>query len=466
MAAPQPARDCSSEMPSASPSRVALELAEPLRAADPVELRAPLGSRWARRRNLATVAGLVLALVGSAIRVNAFAAPELREPDWPLVFKGFSETLSTRELAQLENDVDGRDMPALMHNAIEIPKPSCMAHVDECLNNQNSSLAEADMENFFVRLDKCIARAAKCAREAEDEMAERALAAANEDLLAAVKMLESGGAAGAKKLAGAFRGAAGAVAREFPVVAAFLRDVAERIIAFLARNLPLWVAAAKEIGGDFAEKLLQALQVLQERLPGLANRCKCGLGEGAAALKDASVLAVQLLQAELPKWTDEAQKVGMGAILFAEGFLKDLPKVVDMCKTELEKQLAKDGRKAAIQKALVVGAAVGAVGFWMHQHHKETQALKDAEASQSAERRSLRAKASESKAAGWPQEDVLAMLYRHGLWEDFGRQAGRTLANGWPASASSSNSTAEENIFRNETIFRDHFLHPLWDDRR
>ena len=45
----------------------------------------------------------------------------------------------------------------------------------------------------------------------------------------------------------------------------------------------------------------------------------------------------------------------------------------------------------------------------------------------SAERRSLRAKASESRALGWPAEHVLAGLYRHGFWEDFGREAARML---------------------------------------
>ena len=71
------------------------------------------------------------------------------------------------------------------------------------------------------------------------------------------------------------------VTRDFPPVAAFLRDVAERVLAFLRRYLPIWAAAAKEIGGEFAEKLLALLKVLEDRLPGLANQCKCGLGEGA-----------------------------------------------------------------------------------------------------------------------------------------------------------------------------------------
>jgi len=39
----------------------------------------------------------------------------------------------------------------------------------------------------------------------------------------------------------------------------------------------------------------------------------------------------------------------------------------------------------------------------------------------------LRAKASESRALGWPAEHVLAGLYRHGFWEDFGREAVRIL---------------------------------------
>lgn len=98
-----------------------------------------------------------------------------------------------------------------------------------------------------------------------------------------------------------------------------------------------------------------------------------------------------------------------------------------MCKTELEKQLAKEGQQAMIKKALMVGAAVGAVGFWMHHHHTETQKKREELEHVSAERRSLRAKASESRALGWPAEHVLAGLYRHGFWEDFGREAVRIL---------------------------------------
>jgi len=88
-----------------------------------------------------------------------------------------------------------------------------------------------------------------------------------------------------------------------------------------------------------------------------------------------------------------------------------------------------------IKKALMVGAAVGAVGFWMHHHHTETQKKREELEYASAERRSLRAnpvyplavKVSESRARGWPAEHVLAGLYRHGFWEDFGREAVRIL---------------------------------------
>ena len=82
----------------------------------------------------------------------------------------------------------------------------------------------------------------------------------------------------------------------------------------------------------------------------------------------------------------------------------------------------------------MVGAAVGAVGFWMHHHHTETQKKREELEYASAERRSLRAnvyplavKVSESRARGWPAEHVLAGLYRHGFWEDFGREAARML---------------------------------------
>ena len=67
-------------------------------------------------------------------------------------------------------------------------------------------------------------------------------------------------------------------------------------------------------------------------------------------VKEASTAAVSLMQADLPRWTAEAEKAGKGAVAFAERLLKDVPKVVDMCKTELEKQLAKEGQQAMIKK--------------------------------------------------------------------------------------------------------------------
>ena len=95
--------------------------------------------------------------------------------------------------------------------------------VDECLNPEGPSSLDglglpswtpkslADAEGFFERLDDCLARAAQCAREAETEAADRALAAANADLRSAVQILEAGGAAGVAQLAGAFKGASAAV---------------------------------------------------------------------------------------------------------------------------------------------------------------------------------------------------------------------------------------------------------------
>ena len=97
--------------------------------------------------------------------------------------------------------------------------------VDECLNPEGpSSLADLDgphwptkslanAEGFFQRLDDCLTRAAQCAREAETEAADRALAAANADLRSAVQTLEAGGAAGVAQLAGAFKSASAAVPR-------------------------------------------------------------------------------------------------------------------------------------------------------------------------------------------------------------------------------------------------------------
>jgi hypothetical protein len=389
----------------------------------------------ARRAALGVACGLVLVVIGSATRVALYGKPWQPEPDWPLVFKGFSEALSSDGLAKLEQRAAAAGAaPALMNNAIALPEASCMAQVDECLDNRTLSLADVNIDRFFQRLDDCLARAAKCAFDVEAAEADKALAAANVDLLAAVSMLETGAKEGVEKLNGAIKGASAAVAREFPSVAAFMRSVAERVLAYLRRNLPLWIAAAKEIGGVFGEQLLRALEVLQERLPGVAQQCKCGLAEGAKAVKEASAEAAALLRAELPRWTAEAKKAGQGAILFAEGLLADVPKVVDMCKTELEKQIAKDGKKVVIQKALVVGAALGAVGIWMHHQHTQTQA-RAAELIASttpspevtAERRSLRVKASESQKQGWPAEHMLASAYRNGLWESFGRQAARIL---------------------------------------
>merc|ERR1719473_1209738 len=427
----------------ASPVALAQKLVrEPLEVSEPP----PAPSRQPRsaspRATFAVFCALTLALLGSALRVRVLGSPKPREPDWPLVFKGFSETLSALELEQLENDT-WQAGSSIMHNTIATEKPSCMEQVDACLDNSTVLFADIDMDTFFRRLDDCLTRAATCAREAEAAEADRALAAANADLFAAVSSLEAGAGDGLRRLTGAIRRASAAVAHEFPAVASFMKTVAERVIAYLQRNLPLWIAAAKQIGGAFGERLVAALRVLQERLPGVANACKCGLGEGAKAVKEASTAAAELLRAELPVWTAEAKKAGMGAIVFAEGLLKDVPKVVDMCKTELEKQIAKDGKKAVVQKALVVGAALGAVGFWMHHQHLETQkAAEEREFFRDWERalpapgdltpvlatpRRLRARASESQRLGWPAEHMLASMYRTGLWEAFGRQAALLL---------------------------------------
>ena len=66
------------------------------------------------------------------LRVSLFASRP-GEPDWPMVFKGFSEALSPDQLAQLANDTAlgmSREEFMLLQSKIETPKLSCMEQVD------------------------------------------------------------------------------------------------------------------------------------------------------------------------------------------------------------------------------------------------------------------------------------------------------------------------------------------------
>jgi hypothetical protein len=365
---------------------------------------------------------------------------ERREPNWPLVLKGLGETLGEEEL-RLGPDAAGAspwsDIDILLGGPSSAEENRCAEDASACFARLNLT---AGLSEFVLDFETCINGFMTCVEALEEKAEARYCSSASTAASEAVLLLKSeiviDLAGGTKKLAQAMKNAADGLQHKVPEVQKALSEgvssVAEGVGDLMAEVVPPTLAFAKEVRTTASNEVAKGLRTVRKHLPDLVQKCKSTAERGAGAVErgagavgkvvksnaergaDALEKAAGDVMQKLPELKEEAQRRGRDgarvAIEKTDALVKSVPKLASVCRSKFENKEA----ALAVNNAIVVGSAVttGAT------------VVSESEAQKVREEPDAMFLRLHSQPSDWK---VALAAFDEGLWEEFGRAAGRAF---------------------------------------
>jgi hypothetical protein len=338
-----------------------------------------------------------------------------RELDFSLILKGFSETLEELPSKPAENDFVA---------SLEIPSDTpCFAAVRDCFARLDET---EETEAFRETLDECMLTTFECVASVEVSDAQRANENATFELKSAITLLRQQDVDhGMDKIVHSLKTAAEAIGKQFPEVARFVKAVISQVMKLLEKYTPVVMEHAKKLGGVASEEVQKGFEILKEHLPTLIRQCKWGASYAGREVQ----AAAEKIRKELPRLQRLAEGAEKNAAVVLDGLLRNMPRLVDTCKTEIAKAAEERGvDMQKIQGALVVAAALGGGLYWLHHHANEVNQL---DLSQMEEKEGLNPVLSDDSPLflrlHTTEYSAIVKAYDSGRWEDLGRAIGLVL---------------------------------------
>jgi hypothetical protein len=331
------------------------------------------------------------------------------------VLKGLGETLGEEEFRVGSGDVE-TSVELLIggSNVLDLADVDrCTDDVSPCFGLVNVSVG---LEQFIWDVGKCVDDFLTCVEKLEDTTDAQMRAAATTKASEAVLLLKSEYVidlqSGTKKLAQAMKDAADGLGRKAaPGVEKALSTVSEGVDNLMAQVLPPTLAFAREVRTKTSQEVAKGLGAVRKSLPDLAQKCKLTAERGAGAAGSALEKAAESVKAKLPELKAEAERRGRQgakvAIEKTDALVKTVPKLANACRSKFGNKEA----ATAVNNAIVIGSAVatGATVMTENAPQKKDDAML------------LRL---HSAPSDWK---VAVAAFDEGLWEEFGRAAGRAF---------------------------------------